>query len=320
MGNSPRRRRRPGKADDRPEGPETTRPGEEGHGPESAHPHAEHGVFMKIRGWVDALVIAYVLAMFIRTYVVELFKIPTGSMTPTLVGDDQTVEFDYDGDGDNDLALFFHGVLQVFLRDAGGYSQQIWVENVPPSVWRRLDEQARPRHDMILVNKFCYWFSPPKRGDIIVFKVPDRPELGQANPWNPKTPIFIKRCVGLPGDHIRLLPPNLEEVSPTNPAHMGTTFAGTELWIEAEPTFVNGLPLSEPDVFQRIDHFPFGFSPRNLRVFTEEHAVPADGYFMMGDNSANSTDSRAWGAVPRENIKGKAIFRYWPLKKISFLD
>jgi signal peptidase I len=280
---------------------------------------------MHIRGWADALVIAYVLAMFIRTYDVELFKIPTGSMTPTLVGDSASVEMDYDGNGEKDLVLFFDAVFQVFLQEKGRYTRQIWVYDVPFSVRRDLQSAARPRHDMILVNKFAYWFSPPRRGDILVFKVPNRPELdaggdiNRSNPWNPDTPIFIKRCVGVPGDTIRIAPPEFENLGPGDSGYIGR-LGGSELVFKPGPATVNGDLLSSPVVFQRINHFPYGFRPQDRNAEAEEFRVPPDGVFMMGDNSANSKDSRAWGAVPMDNIKGKAIFRYWPFRKLSFLD
>jgi len=281
---------------------------------------------MYARGWIDALVIAYVLAMFIRTYDVELFKIPTGSMTPTLVGDDAAVEMDYDGNGEKDLVLLLSNtVLHVFLKEDGKYTRQLWVNRAPVSLMRQVKDQARPRHDMILVNKFCYWFSPPKRGDILVFKVPDRPWLDRtgdrtrSNPWDPTKPIFIKRCVGLPGDRILLEPPSLDMVPPGSARHLGKN-SGTEIQISAGPAIVNGEQLESPEVFDRIDHFPYGFSAWNLHVGTQAYEVPNDGLFMMGDNSSSSADSRAWGDVPLENVKGKAIFRYWPLKKISFLE
>jgi len=283
---------------------------------------------------VDALVIAYVLAMFIRTYVVELYKIPTGSMTPTLVGDDQAVEMDYDGNGEEDLVLSFGSrdssqafryVAKVFLRENGEFARQVWVDAPPMDLRRQLMLRSRARHDMILVNKFCYWFSPPKRGDILVFKVPNRPELDalddptRSNPWDPTMPIFIKRCVGVPGDTIRIDTPRYETLAPGDPGYVGVE-GPREISIESGPAKVNGSVLSSPPVFTHISHFPYGFNPFHLTSDPEEFSVPPDGFFMMGDNSADSKDSRAWGPVPRERIKGKAIFRYWPLRTISFLE
>lgn len=283
---------------------------------------------MKMRGWVDSLVIAYVLAMFIRTYDVELFKIPTGSMTPTLVGDERAVEYDFTGDQEKDLILFYRtNLLQIFPRKNKQFTgEQLWADDLPPSQLRELAQKARARHDMILVNKFLYWFVPPKRGDIIVFKVPNRPELNHSrdpnlrNPWNPKTPIFIKRCAGLPGDHIHIAKPRLRLLDWPGGGSSSGLFTPRVLRLEAGPAIVNGEPLDDRPVFKRIMHFPFGFGPYNSDVSPQEFLVPEDEVFMMGDNAANSTDSRAWGGVPIQNIKGKAIFRYWPMRTISFLE
>ena len=113
-----------------------------------------------------------------------------------------------------------------------------------------------------------------KRGDVIVFKFPEDPERD-----------FIKRTIGLPGDTIEL---------------------------RNKKVYVNGKPLDEPYV-----HFLFpppGDTPQedfDVRVHYGPVTVPADHYFMMGDNRDNSEDSRYWGFLPREYVKGKAAFIYW---------
>lgn len=299
----------------------------------------KHSFFMQLRGWVDALVIAYVLAMFIRTYAVELFKIPTGSMTPTLIGDARSLETDYDKNGETDQVLFYgNSVMHVFLREGGVFTKQMFVFETPDATWDSLVKGAQPRHDMIMVNKFLYWFTPPKRGDIIVFKVPDRPELdgnldrSTRNPWNPKTPIYIKRCVGLPGDEIHISRPKLEHARYGDPNYWGKTPGGLEVHLLGGPVAVNGKPLADPELFERVMHFPFGFGAYSFRggaggaglvaylPEAQDFKVPEGQIWQMGDNSSNSTDSRAWGGVPLENIRGKAILRYFPLRTFGFLD
>ena len=116
--------------------------------------------------------------------------------------------------------------------------------------------------DYVIVNKIAYKFSAPKRGDVIVFRFPP----------DPNREPYIKRIIGLPGDHIH---------------------------IEAGKVYINGTLLIEP----------------YLRVKTERGGdwdVPEDSLFVMGDNRNNSSDSRAWGMVPEENIIGRAILIYWP--------
>jgi signal peptidase I len=136
--------------------------------------------------------------------------------------------------------------------------------------------------DHLLVNKFV---SAPTetavedavlpiesihRGDIIVFKAPRMPERD-----------LIKRTIGLPGETIE---------------------------VRGRRVLVNGTPLDEP-----YAHFLFNDADlgerdprRNFGPFT----VPPGHYFMMGDNRDNSEDSRFWGALPREYVKGKALFLY----------
>ena len=91
---------------------------------------------------------------------------------------------------------------------------------------------------------------------------------------------FVKRIVALPGDRVRLL-------------------EGT--------VFVNGVPLEEP----YVEH--------PSRDTVREVTVPADSYFVLGDNRAQSDDSRHWGAVPRENVIGKVWVAYWPLANFAAL-
>jgi signal peptidase I len=135
----------------------------------------------------------------------------------------------------------------------------------------------------------------PKRQQIIVFKAP-LPEQGY--------PDFIKRCIGVPGDHIKVV--------------MGAVY-------------VNGMKLSEPYAL----HDPYAndasqenFPPANKdytldgraraewtleepqHIVNGELVVPSGEYFMMGDNRDNSNDSRFWGFVPRENIIGTPVLIY----------
>jgi signal peptidase I len=100
--------------------------------------------------------------------------------------------------------------------------------------------------------------------------------------WFPldNTKSYIKRVIGVPGDVVK---------------------------IEAGQVFVNQRPLEE-------NYIPEDYRDR---VSWEEHRVPADEYFVLGDHRSSSSDSRTWGFVKRGAIYGKAVFVYWPLEKMG---
>lgn len=172
--------------------------------------------------------------------------------------------------------------------------------------------------DRIFVNKFLYGahipftgkYTPkvtdPKRGDIIVFisvtdpVYPDPSEdyrriLGpvffnvknKALKWYTQR-YLVKRLIGLPGDNIE---------------------------IKDGKIFINGAILEEPSVLKTFNYFNAGDFGADGQVIT----VPQDSYFLLGDNSANSVDSRFWGVVPRTNIAGKVFLIWWPLDRIRWI-
>ncbi len=260
------------------------------------------GVMAIFREWGDALVIAFVLAMFVRIFLFELFKIPTGSMTPTLLGD-LICEVDLNDDGRKDLIVRGAGHQTLIFMDRGDrleYDGDMTRNRA--DLADRLFEEGRfePEYDRIFVNKFSYWFHHPERGDVVVFKVPD--EI-----WDPAKPIYIKRCVGEPGDRISFkgrLKLNGKPVE--NPEF----FRNQEYVNEANKTargFVHDLKYVE----QHNTRYPI--------TEIDEVRVPEDGMYVLGDNTHSSLDSRYWGCVPLENVKGRAFMRYWPLRKLKFI-
>jgi signal peptidase I len=158
--------------------------------------------------------------------------------------------------------------------------------------------------DHLIVDKLAY--APPgafskhilpyedvQRGDIIVFR---HPTLLAED--------YVKRCIGMPGDHIKLV---------------------------NKQVFINGKLLNEPYVIHQEDFslyrddFPQGepeytqdpkmaeraFQMLRDDVVNGELVVPEGNYFAMGDNRDNSLDSRYWGLVPRDNIEGKPLIIWW---------
>lgn len=124
--------------------------------------------------------------------------------------------------------------------------------------------------DRLFVNRFIYRFSPPHRGDIVVFRSP----IGDGKD-------YVKRCVGIPGDTLRVLDGDV---------------------------YINGKLESFAGVDIQNDFFNYG--PK---------FIPKDHYFMMGDNRGNSYDSRYWGFVTKQALLGKALFTFWPLGRMRVL-
>jgi len=171
-----------------------------------------------MKEWIEPIIIAVVLALIIRTFVVQAFKIPTGSMRTTLI-----------------------------------------------------------EGDRILVNKFIYKFTQPKRGDVIVFISPED-----------KKKDFIKRLVGLPNENIQIL----------NGAIL-----------------VNNNPVEEGSLLKKQHYYNRG----DFGVEGQSVMVPNDAYYVLGDNSISSRDSRYWGFMPKKYLLGKAFLIYWPPNRISMI-
>ena len=133
--------------------------------------------------------------------------------------------------------------------------------------------------DRVLANRFIYRFRDPERGDIVVFETPPaaRARCGAGG-------TFVKRLIGLPGERLELR------------SEKGLSYV-----------YINGKKLDEPYI---------GQNRRDTRG-PENFRVPPGQYFMMGDNRAQSCDSREWGTVPRENLIGKVFATYWPPNRIS---
>jgi signal peptidase I len=140
--------------------------------------------------------------------------------------------------------------------------------------------------DYILVNKFLYGpeipfteqrvpgLRDPQRGDIIVFKYPQDEKRD-----------FIKRIVGTPGDTVQV--------------------RGHQVYVNAQPIrepYIKRVEGPLPSTGQTYCGYAYGCEPT---------VVPPNSYFVMGDNRDNSQDSRYWGFVKRDKIKGKAFLIYW---------
>ncbi len=166
--------------------------------------------------WVIILVVAAGVSILLRTYVVQTYWIPSGSMEPTLMIGDH-----------------------------------------------------------VLVDKLSVTWGTINRGDVVVFRAPKAANLA----CHDSLPIYVKRVIGLPGDHL--------------------TSKGNTIYVNGKPLHEN-WPHTEP-----------------LGLPIGKVTVPANSYFMIGDNHNDSCDSRYWGSLSRSAIVGKVVLRIWPLSRIG---
>lgn len=180
--------------------------------------------------------------------------------------------------------------------------------------------------DHLFVNKAVYGFripftkirfgqfKPIERGDIIIFEFPakDRNQVncGEQSQYGRD---FVKRVIALPGETV--------EVKNGRPWVNGKELSIQGYEVYEDLPRVSGVFNDDPSLYQQIwqEHLLDNYLGVELRDAFGPVVVPENTYFVMGDNRDNSCDSRFWGPVPRENIKGKAWFIHWPLNKIGLI-
>ncbi len=240
-----------------------------------------------LRENVEVLLVALIVAMAVRTFFVQPFKIPTGSMQPTLYG---IVE---DPDCDPNAPLL--------KRFSDSFAAGRWPTTPRGSLFQGLVDFAAwigfghwpaggrclMRGDHIFVDKLSYHFRRPKRGEVIVFDTRHVP--------SPRGKFYIKRLICLDGDTVQVQPPYV---------------------------LVNGEILDDQPIFQRIYAREDGYSgyvipegpatPEYLKSPSSIYQVRAGYLFVMGDNSLSSYDGRFWGDFPRTDLVGRAVVVYWP--------
>jgi len=183
--------------------------------------------------------------------------------------------------------------------------------------------------DFILVNKFTYGIrlpvinrkiidiNQPRRGEVMVFRYPENPTLD-----------YIKRLVGLPGDHVEYRNKRLSINGALVPVEAAEDFQ----YVDSGLSFVNAMrfwetlgehrhsiivnPEAPPLQLAGVKQFPQRENcDYNEREFS--CVVPPGHFFMMGDNRDSSSDSRYWGFVPEENIVGKAFLVWWNFSELK---
>jgi signal peptidase I len=231
-----------------------------------------------VRENAEVLLVAVIVAMAVRTFFIQPFKIPTGSMQPTLYGiypppETAPPEPYKTLQGPSLLERIVGILFQGNMYEEYGY---------------------RSRGDHIFVDKISYHFRKPQRGEVIVFDTSHITELGGAA----RGRFYIKRLIGLENDVIQIQPPHVlvnGQVLDSRPAfeRIYSRQNGYSGYV-----IIGGFPRS-----------------RYLNSPDATYTVPPKHLFVMGDNSRSSLDGRFWGSLPQKDLVGRAVFVYWPFTK-----
>lgn len=270
---------------------------------------------------LEMIIVAVAAAMALRTYALQPFKIPTGSMQPTLYGiTAETTNPDWtDRQPFKLVKFFFTGTWyrEIYAPSSGllgegadhprdpsvrVYRLGTQLVKIPKDIILNENNEIRPafhpqrriqkgeklwagythRGDHLFVNKVIWNFRKPKRDEVMVFRTENIFSL------EPGTH-YIKRMCGMPNDQIAIHPPNL-----VVNGQIVSGFEGIDRVSSATNGYAGYVPagkLGSPNLVWRL----------------KDHE-----YFALGDNTMNSRDSRYWGPVPESNLVGPAFFVYWP--------
>jgi len=294
----------------------------------------------KVREWVEVAFVALGAAMAIRAYFFQPFKIPTGSMQPTLYGitegEATTISLDdpvskvanrvlfgerhfavrAKADGRIRTTLNYDGTQKLYYQPNPDDTITIYISGVAHRIPIKLVQYCRFGEDIragesivkkviksgdyILVNRLKYNFIRPKRGDITVFDTRDL-----THPRVRDNAYYIKRMVGLPGETISVDPKFL---------------------------LVNGEKPNDPrfdKVFYNDDYSGYLFGQSSnvpsdpvplIGKPGDSITLAGDEYLFFGDNTSQSLDGRYFGAVKRKRILGPAFFVCWPFDRAGFAE
>jgi signal peptidase I len=232
---------------------------------EASHKETEHQPLTRKQKWIKeakSIGLSLVVVYAFRSVFFEPFRIPSGSMIPTLmIGDFILVN------------KFSYGF------------------KVPFSDFSFMDINLNP---LYIVGK-----SRPNRGDVIVFKYPETPAVN-----------YIKRVVGVPGDTIEI---RNKVVYVNDEKLLVEEIDGNEIMADMDDKFkAFNLKFYKAETGE-ADHVIQQDNDNYFKVDYEKRTIPEGEFFVMGDNRDFSYDSRFWGYVPREYIKGKAMFVWFSM-------
>jgi signal peptidase I len=294
-----------------------------------------------IREYADVLAVAVVVAFGIRALFLQPFKIPTSSMQPTLFGIHYISE--KNTTLKNTPALleypFFSARRAELTVKEDGYIEQdslryfskfmlfdytsFNIGNVSytlPGAPRNVFTYIKPTQsllkkgtqlcngwlslgDHLFVNRFSMQLFGINRGDVTVFNTEG---ITSSSGGKLAGFYYIKRLAGMPGDTLRITNQMLYVKTKNSDKFVPVT--------ELDPRFKK-IYSGKGGYHGHHNGFSNGEQATYLGTESATLEVPEDHYFMLGDNSLNSADSRDWGLVPRRNIVGKASFIFWPFSR-----
>ena len=310
---------------------------------------------------VEVLLVALAVAMGIRTFFLQPFKIPTGSMQPTLYGVNAENLINqpdfviptglarlrewFEGISYIDIKAKADGVLEMVPDPVGIKLFNLWqtltiggkthLIVLPPDYGsQRLQDQGRANlrigreyrkgdqvvrmkiqsGDHLFVDRLTYNFRKPSRGEIVVFATAGTGVYQQDQ-------FYIKRLIGLPNDTLSLVckydVQGAPGVPPNETVPVGYVAVNGQPLSAATPHFENVYSFSDAvrgskSISFRENHY-VGHAALARFSSGESIRVGDRQYFVMGDNTFNSADSRYWGEVPEQNVIGKSFLVYWPI-------
>jgi len=285
--------------------------------------------FPTLREYADILAVAFTVAFGARALYVQPFKIPTSSMQPTLFG----IHYIADKNtlphlpGPLSYALFSAEKADLTVKESGELDERSYhtyykyilypqtkfdiggVEYELPGEINHVQKYCLKGRkefnrgdvlangwlslgDHLFVDRYTYHFRDPERGEIVVFNT-------EGLPCSASGYFYIKRLIGMPGDTLKVI---------NGIVHVKAK--GSDKFVP-----ITDFNIRAIDRIYSYNGGYHGHLPMGSFVAEKEVYVPEDCYFMMGDNTSNSSDSRIWGFVPRQNIVGKALLVFWPISR-----
>ena len=278
---------------------------------------------------VEAILVAVVLAVGFQAYFLKPFKIPTGSMQPTLFGmtgnptsevtpppQQRALDFIRLGRTHLDLrasqreeilGLKERTVLNFFtftevVTSAGRHTlfapSDVVARDFGVKPGRLYEQGETIVHgyvqagDQVFVDRMTYQFASPSSGDVFVFKTTGIRRIEMNLDPALGSQFYIKRLAGVTGSTLSIAAPDL---------YLDGSIAANTPFQRVMSCRDGYRGYSNP-----------GFPAQYLTTPTERFTVPPHSYFALGDNSYNSSDSRYWGIVPEKNVIGRGFVVYWP--------